>query len=120
MSRIEKVNEMIKREIGELLLFGEVRDPRIKFVTILNADVSKDLQHARVRFSILSDDKKVIEETTKALNHMSGYIRKLIGSKIDLRYTPQIQFIYDKGVAHAALIDSKIEEIKKLKEQEHG
>ena len=49
MSRIDKVNELIKREIGIILLKGEIKDPRVNFVTILNVDVSKDLHHARVR-----------------------------------------------------------------------
>ncbi len=115
MSRIEKVNEMMKREISHLILFGEVSDPRVKFVTILSVDVSKDLQHARVRFSTLTDKPKEIEEVTNVLNRMSGYIRKLVGGKIHLRYTPEIQFVFDKGVQHAALIDQKIEEIKNLK-----
>ena len=53
--RIEKVNSSIKRELANIILLGEVRDPRISFVTILNVDVSKDLQHARVRFSMLAD-----------------------------------------------------------------
>ena len=52
--RIEKVNSSIKRELANIILLGEVRDPRISFVTIINVDVSKDLQHARVRFSTLS------------------------------------------------------------------
>ncbi len=120
MSRIEKVNEMIKREISHALIYGEIKDPRVQFVTILSADVSKDLQLARVRFSMLSDNIREIEGTTLALNHMSGYIRKLVGAKIDLRYTPEIKFIYDKGVAHAALIDQKIDEIKKLEGADNG
>ena len=120
MSRIEKVNEVIKREISHVLLYGEIKDPRARFVTILNVDVSKDLQHARVRFSTLTDNPKEIESTTDALNHMSGYVRKLLGARIDMRYTPEIQFIFDKSVQHAALIDQKIVEIQKMKEQENG
>lgn len=120
MSRMDKVNELIKREIGHLFLSGEISDPRVQFVTILSVDVSKDLHHARVKFSLLSDNIKEIEGTTDALNHMSGYIRKLIGGKIQLRFTPEIQFIFDKSVQHAALIDQKIEEIKQLKEPHDG
>ena len=118
MSRIEKVNEVIKREIGNMIQLGDIRDPRINFVTILNVDVSKDLQHARVRFSILSDDPRDIENAVDGLNSCRGYIRKLIAQRVVMRYTPQFQFIYDKGVQHAANIDKKLEEIKKLNSPE--
>ncbi len=115
MSRIERVNEVIKREIGKMIQMGEIRDPRISFVTILNVDVSKDLQHARVRFSTLSDNPKDIAQALEGLNHSRGYIRHLIGQRVVIRYIPEFQFIYDQSVKHAANIDEKLEEIKKLK-----
>jgi len=117
MPRIEKVNQMIKREISSMLMLGEVKDPRVHFVTIISADVSKDLQYARIRFSMLSDDPKDIKSTTEGLNSCSSYIRKLLGQRIEMRYTPQIHFIYDKGVQYAVQVDLKLEEIKKLKSQ---
>ena len=115
MSRIEKVNQMIKREISNMILIGKIKDPRISFVTILSVDVSKDLQHARVRFSTLSDDPADIKSATEGLNSCRAYIRKLLSQNIDLRYTPQVQFIYDKSVKYAVDIDKTLEEIKKLK-----
>lgn len=115
MPRIDRVNVMIKKEIGNIIQQGEISDPRVKFVTIQSVDVSKDLQHARVRFSILSDAQVDIDSAIEGLESCRGYIRKLVGSRIDLRYTPEIQFIFDKGVQHAAYIDQQLEEIKKLK-----
>ena len=93
MSRIDKVNELIKREIGIILLKGEIKDPRVNFVTILNVDVSKDLHHARVRFSTLSDNPAVINEAIAGLNSSRGYIRKLIAERIELRFIPEVQFL---------------------------
>src|SRR5580658_8350029 len=113
--RIEKVNSSIKRELANIILLGEVRDPRISFVTILNVDVSKDLQHARVKYSTLSDDPKDIKAAQAGFESSRGYIRKLISQRIVLRYTPEFQFIYDKGIKHAAEVDKVLEEIKKLK-----
>lgn len=114
MVRMEKVNELIKRELGIMIQFGEIKDPRVSLVTIQNVDVSKDLQHARVRFSILSDDQKVIDAATEGLNHCSGFIRKRIAEKVSLRYTPQFQFYYDKRVIYAQQIDQALEEVKRL------
>ena len=113
--RIEKVNSSIKRELANIILLGEVRDPRVSFVTIISVDVSKDLQHARVRFSTLADDQKSIKAAMAGFTSSKGYIRKLIGQRVVLRYIPEFQFIYDKGIKHAADVDKVLEEIKKLK-----
>ena len=113
--RIEKVNSSIKRELANIILLGEVRDPRISFVTIINVDVSKDLQHARVRFSVFADTPDKIKAAQEGFESCRGYIRKLISQRVVLRYTPEFQFIYDKGIKHAADVDKVLEEIKKLK-----
>jgi len=113
--RIEKVNSSIKRELANIIQLGEVRDPRISFVTILKVDVSKDLQHARVKFSTLADTAKEISAAKEGFESCKGYIRKLIAQRIHLRYTPEFQFIYDKGIKHAADVDRVLEEIKQLK-----
>jgi ribosome-binding factor A len=118
MMRTDKVNAMIKREISNMLMFGDVNDPRVALVTIMNVDVSKDLQHARVKFSVLSDDPKVIKKATEGLESCRGLIRKLIGQRIVLRYTPEFQFYYDKGVQHAAKVDVVLAEIKKTLKSE--
>jgi len=113
--RIEKINSSIKRELASIILVGDVRDPRISFVTILNVDVSKDLQHARVRFSTLGDTVKEIEAAKEGFESCRGFIRKLVSQRLSLRYTPEFQFIYDKGIKHAADVDKVLEEIKLLK-----
>ena len=120
MPRIEKVNAMIKRELSQMILFGEINDPRVRLVTILGVDVSKDLQHARVRFSVLTDAPEDVKNAAEGLNSSRGYIRKLIGQKVVLRYTPEFQFIYDRSVQYAAQIDETLEQIKKKKNEEQG
>ncbi|MBF0491114.1 MAG: 30S ribosome-binding factor RbfA [Candidatus Omnitrophica bacterium] len=111
---MEKINEQVKRELGKMILMGDINDPRVKLVTIMSVDISKDLQHARVRFSVLNDDPKVISNAQQGLNSCCGFIRKLIGQRLSLRYTPEFQFIFDKGVQYAAHIDAALEEIKKI------
>jgi len=112
--RIEKVNSSIKRELANIILLGEVRDPRISFVTIISVDTSKDLQHARVRFSTLADTEKEINDAKAGFESSKGYIRKLISQRLAMRYTPEFQFFFDKGIKHAADVDKVLEEIKKL------
>lgn len=112
--RMERINEQIKRELGFMMLRGEIKDPRVKLVTIQMVDTSKDLQHARVRFSVLSDDAKVIQAATEGLNNSRGFIRREIAQKLVLRYTPEFTFYYDDTVHHAARVDELIVEIEKL------
>ncbi len=118
--RIEKVNELVKREISNMIQLGDINDPRVSLVTIMNVDVSKDLHYARVRFSVLSDDPKVVKQAAEGLDSCRGFVRKLIGQRMKLRYTPEIQFIFDKGVQYAARVDATLMEIKKNIQQQEG
>ena len=68
-----------------------------------------------MRFSTLADTPKEIKAAQDGFESCRGYIRKLISQRVDLRYTPEFQFIYDKGIKHAADVDRVLEEIKKLK-----
>lgn len=114
MLRMEKINTLIKRELSMMIQFGEIKDPRVKMVTIQQVEVSKDLQHCHVKFSVLNDDPKSVEEVTEGLNRSSGYVRKLIGERVHMRYIPQFKFFFDKGIIHAAQVDKVLEELKQL------
>ncbi|MBL8013809.1 MAG: 30S ribosome-binding factor RbfA [Candidatus Omnitrophica bacterium] len=114
MVRMEKVNQQIKREIGNMIQYGEINDPRLTFVTITYVECSKDLQHARVGFSVLSNDRKEIQNVQEGLSSARGFVRKLIGQRVRLRYTPEIVFIHDNSLSYASKIDQTLEEIKKM------
>ena len=116
MGRIEKVNEMMKREISDVLR-KEVQDPRVSFVTITGVNVSPDLHLARVNYSVLGGQAKVAGTQT-ALNNASGYIRRIIGQRITLRYTPKIEFIYDESIEYSARIHQTLEDIRR--DSSHG
>ena len=111
--RMDKVNELIKRELSNMILYGDINDPRVSLVTIMSVDVSKDLRYARVKFCVLKDDPQLINNATAGLESCRGFIRKLIGQRLKLRYTPEIHFYFDKGVQYAAQIDMTLAEIKK-------
>lgn len=114
MDRIKRINEMIKREISVLLL-EEIRDPRLKFVTITDVEVSKDLQHAKVFYSYLGNDRKGVED---ALDKAKGFVRRHVGHRVVMRYTPEIQFFYDQSIEYSDRIEQTLEEIKRRKEAE--
>lgn len=109
MDRMDKINQRMKREIGEIIL-KELTDPRLEFVTITKVDVTRDLHLARVHFSVLGDSLKA-QKAQEGLDSARGYIRKLIGSRVRLRYTPEIQFFHDQSLEFSARIETALQEI---------
>lgn len=109
-ARIERVAEEIKKEIGRILL-EELKDPRVGFVTITKVDLSRDLHVAKVYFSYLGP-KKELRSTEVGLTRSSGFIRKLLGQRIKIRYTPQIVFKLDQGIEYSFHISEVLEKIK--------
>jgi ribosome-binding factor A len=109
-NRSERVAEEIRKEAATML-FGEIHDPRIGFVTITKVQVSKDLRHAKVYFSIVGSDEEK-EKTIEGLQSSSGYMRREIGKRLKLRYFPELTFKYDDSLEYASRIEKIIKEIK--------
>ena len=109
MGRIDKINQMIKREVGEIVL-KEIKDPRLEFVTITEVVVTKDLQHAKIYYSVLGN-KDQAQKTQEGLSSARGFIRKLIGQRVRMRYTPEVEFIFDPTIEYSARIEAALEEI---------
>ena len=117
MGRIDKVNQAVKREVSSII-HGELKDPRLQFVTITQVEVTKDLQHAKIYFSVLGDQKSA-EKADLGLNSAKGFVRRLVGQRIRMRYTPEIEFIYDRTVEYGVRIEQALEEIKHESEHDH-
>ena len=113
MDRMDKINQLFKREISSMILLGEIRDPRIKFVTITFADVSKDLSWAHIGFSILSDDPAELKDVEAGLKSASGMVRRLMGERVTLRHIPQIKFVYDNTIAQSVHMSKTFEELQR-------
>jgi ribosome-binding factor A len=103
------VADLIQRELSELIRL-EVRDPRVGMVTITSVDVSPDLSHAKVFFTIL--DKAHLKETLQGLQRAAGFLRSQLARRMKLYTTPEIRFAYDESVERgdhlSRLIDSVI------------
>ena len=109
-NRSERVAEEIRKDVATML-FGEIHDPRIGFVTITKVQVSKDLRHAKVYFSIIGSDEEK-EKTMEGLQSSSGYMRREIGKRLKLRYFPELTFKFDDSLEYASRIEKIIKEIK--------
>lgn len=118
MDRMDKVNEQIKRELGQILLSGEVSDPRISFVSIQQVKTSRDLQHARVWVSVLTGKDEDMKQALKGLRSASGHLRRLVGQRIRMKYTPELIFVHDKSAENAFRVEEVLNEIHQQEDAE--
>lgn len=109
MSRIDRVNQQVKREISKIVQM-ELSDPRLQFVSITNVDVSKDLRSARVYFSVLGDDS-CVEAASKGLNGAGGAIRGFLSKNLNMRCTPELRFYHDKSIEYSSSVEETLKEI---------
>ena len=93
--RQEKVQEQLVQEISEMIQ-RELRDPRIGFVTLTGAEISRDLRHAKVYVSVLGDDE-ARKQSLKALNSASGLLRGEFARRAHLRVAPEMEFRFDRA-----------------------
>jgi ribosome-binding factor A len=112
--RSDKVADLIHKEISEMLV-RTVKDPRIGFVTITRVAVSEDCRSAKVYFSVTGTQEER-ERSMKGLNSAKGYVRKELGRRIRLRYTPEIIFKFDPSIEYAIHIGEVIRHLKKDEE----
>ena len=94
--RIEKLQELIKQETGKMLL-NDIKDPRIGFVTVTDVEMTGDLREAKIFVSIMGGDEQV-KNSLEGLNSALGFIRREIGKRIRLRFTPEISFALDTSL----------------------
>jgi len=98
-TRLERVGQLIRDEIADILR-REIHDPLIGFVTLTDVEVSSDLRHAKVFFSVLGTPEQV-QDSIKGLLRARKHINALLADRIDLRYIPKLRFIYDETAAKA-------------------
>ena len=113
--RSDRVAEAIKREVGDLLLRG-VKDPRVHFATVTDVEVAHDLRDVKIFVSVMGPDKEK-NETMDGLEADKGFIRREIGRRVRLRFTPDICFNLDKSLDHAMHINELIQTIHKSAEK---
>ena len=100
-NRIGRINEEVQRELSALL--RTVKDPRVGgLISITNVEVTPDLKFAKVYVSVLEEDKAA--DTLKGLKSAAGFLRHELGARLNLRHTPQLQFVPDDSIAYGAHI----------------
>ena len=94
--RLARVAEVVREVASETILF-ELRDPRVKNVTVTRTEVSGDLQHAKVYVSVMGSPQEQ-ELCLHGLRHAAGFIQSKVASRLQTRFTPVIRFVLDQGV----------------------
>ena len=108
--RVKRVAESIKEELGLMLERGEIKDPRIGFVTLTEVEITKDLRHAKVYYSAMGS-RKEREQAGEGLDSATGFMRRELGKRMRLKHTPEIEFIFDESVEIGARISKLIHKI---------
>lgn len=103
-----RVADQIQRDLSEIISF-ELKDPRVGMVTITEVQVTPDYAHAKVFFTMLSDDEETVTNTISGLTAASGFMRGQLGRRLTIHTLPELHFVHDtstvRGIEMSKLID---------------
>lgn len=115
-SRTERVGDHLQQEVARLVQL-ELRDPRLKLVSITGVDVSRDLAHAKVFFTQLGvDDKAEGAKSAEVLNRAAGFIRSEIARGSTMRTVPKLHFRFDESVGRGRDMEALLKSVRSADE----
>ncbi|MBA4065441.1 MAG: 30S ribosome-binding factor RbfA [Isosphaera sp.] len=106
--RLARVSEVVREVAANAILF-EIKDPRVKNVTVTRAEVSADLQHAKVFVSVMGSEKDQ-KLTMHGLRSAAGFVQTKVADRLTTRYVPHVTFVLDEGVKKSIEIARLIRE----------
>ncbi|HIV62282.1 MAG TPA: 30S ribosome-binding factor RbfA [Candidatus Butyricicoccus avistercoris] len=111
-NRIDRISEEVMKALAEAL--RNVKDPRVQngLVSITHCEVTGDLRYAKVYISVFGSDAQA-KEVMKGLKSASGWLRREVGHKVQLRYAPELVFHLDSSMTHGAHISHVINELER-------
>jgi ribosome-binding factor A len=112
--RQQRVEELLRRELAQMLLRGELRDPRLSpasAVGITGVDVSADLSVARVYVDVLAESLR-IDDVLEAFESGAGVLRHKLGERLQLRRMPELRFVHDESIGRGARIEAILTELR--------
>ncbi|MXZ00658.1 30S ribosome-binding factor RbfA [Candidatus Poribacteria bacterium] len=107
--RQDRVAALIQRELSEIIQ-RSVKDPRVAFCTVTQAEVSADLKYVDVKVSVIGDDVQK-EKTLAGLKSATGFLRREIGKRLTLRYSPELRFAIDESADYLLRIDGLLKSV---------
>lgn len=104
------VNGEVLKALAEIIR-SEIKDPRVpEFTSVVAVNVAPDLKNCEAYISVLGDEEAA-DKALKGLTSASGYIRKCLADKLNLRHTPDIHFHIDQSIAYGVDMSHKIDEV---------
>ena len=110
--RPEQVSEQVRQILSEMLVHGEIRDPRVSLATITAVKVAPDLSFARV-WVALQGSKDEQEKAIEGLTSAAGFIRSRVAQELTTYTAPEFRFVRDEGAERGARVDAILAEIKR-------
>lgn len=117
--RQERIADLILRELSDIL-GRRVKDPRLEGLTLTEVRVSPDYQYADIQFYRLGGGEEALSEALAGLQSALGYIRRELGSRLQLRYTPELRFHLDESIEYGAHIASLLDQIEQERQEADG
>jgi ribosome-binding factor A len=113
--RMRRVDEAIRQVIGDAVA-GDLKDPRVGFITVTDVRTSADLRHSRVYVSVLGSqggpsNEEEREASLEGLRSAHGYLQGRLAAELRLKRTPTLEFSYDETTDRAMRVDELIEEL---------
>jgi ribosome-binding factor A len=109
--RTERLGEEIREEVARMIT-GELKDPRIGFVTVTRVDLGPDLRQARIFVGVLGTEAQRQKSLT-GLKQAAGFMRRALGQRLRLRHTPELVFQYDEGLEASDRVARLLSEIQR-------
>ncbi|HEX2222999.1 MAG TPA: 30S ribosome-binding factor RbfA [Thermoanaerobaculia bacterium] len=107
--RSDRVADEVRKELSQLI-FREVKDPRIKLVSVTEVQITSDLRRAVIRISALGEEQDRLA-AVEALRHARGFLRTELAHRLRLRVTPELVFELDRGAEHSQKISDLLESL---------
>ena len=107
--RVQKVAEAI-REVVSMAILTDIKDPRVRDVTVTRVEVAPDLRQAKVHVSVMGDETKA-RLCLAGLNRAAGFLQSKLPKRIETRYTPRLEFVIDVGVKKSLEIARILKEV---------
>lgn len=109
--RQERIERILEREISNIIM-TEVKDDRLKFVTITKVSITNDLSIATVYYTVIGNEEQKVS-TSENLLEAKGFIRSSLSKKLDIRKTPELKFKYDESIEYGDKIEQILKNLKK-------
>ncbi len=113
--RQERLGHQVRDEISQILTRGEVKDPRLGFVTVNEVKLTRDLRYAKVYISVFGEEGEA-ETSFHILQKAQGYIRKLLGQRLRVRHTPELTFFMDNSLQEGMRMDALLRSLPEFAE----